>query len=135
MPRGYVMPAAQARVATDRPARYLVQLCRHIDKRRRHPWSARPPRPHPGGTNGRPAHPAPQGEARAEWSGGRGAIDFGWGRCTLEADKAGNALVLRAEADDAEKLRHLQNLLTMHLARFSRREPLTTAWTPEPPAA
>jgi hypothetical protein len=37
-------------------------------------------------------------------------------------------LTLRAEAGDEETLRQIQDLITGHLDRFSRRDPLTVTW-------
>ncbi|GGM83851.1 hypothetical protein GCM10012275_63070 [Longimycelium tulufanense] len=55
------MPAttliSEARVETDRPGRYLVQLCKHL---------------------GHKVH--------AEWSEERGFVDFGAGNCLLRAE-------------------------------------------------
>jgi hypothetical protein len=68
------MLIAEAKVATERSSRYLVQLCRHVTKVGR----ARP-----------------QMQAHVEWSDDRGVISFDWGRCTLRADQG--VLTLRAE--------------------------------------
>jgi len=51
------MPAAEARVTTDRASRYLVQLCKHF------------------------AH-----KVHAEWTDEKGFADFGWGTCTPTAE-------------------------------------------------
>jgi hypothetical protein len=51
------MLIAEANVETGRSSRYLVQLCRHVDKAGR-------------------AHP--QMQAHVEWSDDRGVISFDW---------------------------------------------------------
>ena len=107
------MPAAHATVATTRPGRYLTQLCRHVDQLSRH------------------AHRVPAGrDARVTWTDSAGAIDLGWGRCTLTAED--EVLTLRAEADDAADLQRLQALLGARLEQFGRRDHLTVTWQPEP---
>lgn len=119
------MPSATAHVATDRPSRYLVQLCRHLANNGRHLTHRR--RTHHRADA--PSHPATQ--ARVEWSATDGSADFGWAHCTLRA--ADGLLTLRAEADDEQNLQHVQNLLTEHLDRFARRNPLTVHWEPTEP--
>jgi hypothetical protein len=69
------MLIAEARVATERSSRYLVQLCRHVNL---------------------VARANPQMQAHVEWSDDRGVISFGRGRCTLRADPG--VLTLHAEA-------------------------------------
>jgi hypothetical protein len=41
---------------------------------------------------------------------------------------SGDALLLRAEAADGAALEFIESLIGSHLARFSRREPLTVTW-------
>ena len=118
------MPAAHATVATTRPSRYLVQLCRHVDQLSRHADR----RPH--FRRGDPEHAPPGVDARVTWSDTAGAIDLGWGRCTLAADD--NRLVLNAEADDIADLQRLQALLSTRLERFGRRDHLAVRWKPAP---
>jgi hypothetical protein len=101
------MLIAEASVATERSSRYLVQLCQHIDKVAR-------------------AHP--QMQAHVEWSDDRGAISFGWGRCRLRADP--DALNLRAEAPDEERLHQLEQRVADRLEQVGRRDRLTVTWTP-----
>jgi hypothetical protein len=111
------MPTAEAHITTDRPSRYLVQLCRHAGQMGSHRGGP----PH--------AHRAAEAQAthvEAEWSQTDGVINFGWGRCTVQA--AADALLVRVEAADEEKLRRIQELVTRNLTRFSTREPLTVSW-------
>lgn len=111
------MLSAEARVATDRPSRYLVQLCRHIDHMRGHLH---------GGT---PAHG--DGEAaftvrRAEWSDEHGLVDFGWGRCIVQAGPG--ELVLHVEADDEDGLRRIQAGIARRLETIGRRDAMQVHW-------
>ncbi len=100
------MLMAEARVATERSSRYLVQLCRHVNKVGR-------------------AHP--QMQAHVEWSDDRGVISFDWGRCTLRADPG--VLTLRAEASDEERLHRLEQRVADRLEQVGRRDHLTVTWT------
>jgi hypothetical protein len=100
------MLIAEARVATDRSSRYLVQLCEHVDKIAR-------------------AHL--QMQAHVEWSDTHGVISLGWGRCTLRANPG--VLTLRAEAPDEESLRRVQQRVADRLERIGRRDHLTVTWT------
>lgn len=101
------MLIADARVATDRARRYLVQLCRHLEL---------------------VAQGRPQMQAHVEWSDDRGVISFGRGRCTLRADPG--VLALRAEAPDEEALRLIQQRVADRLEQIGRRDRLTVTWTP-----
>jgi hypothetical protein len=116
------MLTAEARVETERPSRYLVQLCQHIghmgDESRhlRH----------------RPAAPGHE-ERRdvrlsiVESSNTHAVVDFApWGRCAMEATS--NALLLRVDATDEESLRRLQDVLSRNLTRFGRRDHLEVTW-------
>jgi hypothetical protein len=94
------MPTAEARIVTDRPSRYLVQLCQHVNSiyskgglvshRRRRRLVA-------GGTQERPDVPP-----RVEWSETQGSISFDAGNITMQASPG--ALILRAESADEESL-------------------------------
>ncbi|MFI5882912.1 DUF2218 domain-containing protein [Streptomyces sp. NPDC051554] len=50
------------------------------------------------------------------------------GECTLQATPG--TLTARVEAADQENLGQLQDLVTTHMGRFSRREPLSAEWQP-----
>ena len=101
------MLIAEASIETERPSRYLVQLCRHLSQvAQRHP----------------------QMQAHVEWSDDRGVISFGQGRCTLRADPG--VLALRAEAPDEETLHQLEQRVAERLEQVGRRDRLTVAWTP-----
>jgi hypothetical protein len=99
------MLIAEAHVETERSSRYLVQLCRHLDKVGR-------------------AHPEIQ--VHVEWSDDRGVISFDWGRCTLHA--LPGVLRLRAEAPDEESLRRLEQRVADRLEQVGRRDHLTVTW-------
>jgi hypothetical protein len=117
------MLTAEAHVETERPSRYLVQLCRHFTHQGRH-LRHRRRHPHLGGdVRLRPGAPV-----RVEWSETHGIVNFGWGQCTMRADQG--TLTLRAQANDAESLRRVQELVTGHLDRFSWRDRLSVNWQP-----
>jgi hypothetical protein len=107
------MPAATAQVVTDRPSRYLVQLCEHANAMT--------------GAQGRMHSGRPQAQVQAEWSDTHGVIHFEpWGRCTLEA--TATTLVLRVEATGEDGLQRLQDIIAADLGRFGRRDHLTVNW-------
>lgn len=101
------MLIAEAKIETERPGRYLVQLCQHINL---------------------VAQTHPQMRAQAEWSDDRGVINFGAGRCVLRADAG--VLTLRAEAADADTLNELQQRIAGRLEQVGRRDGLTVTWGP-----
>ena len=113
------MPTSEAHVRTERPSRYLVQLCRHIDQMGRN--LLRRPRSHFAGA----AHAPPEVQ-NVEWSETHGTVNFGWGRCTMRA--APDMLTLRAEATDEEGLQRIQDLVAGRLERIGRRDQLTVSW-------
>ena len=109
------MPTAEALVRTDRPSRYLVQICRHFSHRGRHLG----PR--------RPAFLAPE-LMSVEWTQTHGVVSFGWGSCAMEATSDG--LALRAEAANDEDLQRVKDVVARHLGRYARRDRLTVTWQP-----
>jgi hypothetical protein len=107
---GETVLIAEARVATDRSSRYLVQLCRHVNL---------------------VARANPQMQAHVEWSDDSGVIRFGWGRCTLRAEPG--VLTLRAEATDEASLHQLEQRVARRLEQVGRRDRLTVTWAaPQP---
>ncbi|WP_063824468.1 DUF2218 domain-containing protein [Streptomyces sp. CdTB01] len=126
------MPTAEARVETDRPSRYLVQLCKHFSNKGRH--------------LGQRAHAHSGGDAQAlrdmravaeqaqvEWSDTEGEVSLPWGRIILQA--APGALTMHVEAVTEEDLGRLQDLVAGHIERFGRRDGLRVSWQrPESPA-
>jgi hypothetical protein len=111
------MLTAQAHVRTERPSRYLVQLCRHAGQMSRHLGRVRTA--HAG------ADPAPE-VTHVEWSDTHGTVELNWGRWTLEA--AHDTLTLTAEATDEHNLRRIQDLLSARLEQIGRRDRLTVTW-------
>jgi hypothetical protein len=107
------MLTAEVRVQTDHPGRYLVQLGRHAQQAHllRHDRDDTQPPP-------RVEH--------VEWSETSGVVDFGRGRCTMQASE--NLLTLRAEAADEESLQLVQDLVTRDIERFGRRDHLQVSW-------
>ena len=124
------MLTAEARVETDRPGRYLTQLCQHLSNRGRHlgTGKGRLSRHRPGGHQGEDPRPVTAGQVQVEWTETEGKVTFPGGQCDMRA--SGDALLLRAEAADGAALEFIENLIGSHLARFSRREPLTVIWHP-----
>jgi len=114
-----VVLTAEAHIETDRPGRYLAQICKHAAAMGEGDHRARM---HHG--RGSEAHEL---DVRAEWSDTRGAVTFTpGGTCSLTAD--GTTLTLRIEAEDAESLRRIQDTLARDLDRFGRRDALTVSW-------
>ncbi|PBC65764.1 hypothetical protein BKI49_00405 [Streptomyces sp. Tue6028] len=72
-------------------------------------------------------------QLHVEWTETRGVLTLPWGRCTLDATP--DALILRAEGDDEQGLRRVQDLLAAHIGRFGRREELRVKWQESEPAA
>ncbi|MGW0820144.1 DUF2218 domain-containing protein [Streptomyces sp. NPDC002845] len=119
------MPTAEARVETDRPSRYLVQLCKHFAHKGRH--LGHRPRAHAGGdAQDLGAMRAVAEQARVEWSDSEGEVSLPWGRITLRA--VPGALTLRVEAADDDGVTRLQNLVAGHVERFGRRDGLRVSW-------
>jgi hypothetical protein len=117
--QGDAMPTAEATIQTERPDRYLAQLCGHAGKMGGHQHHL--PGRHADGTS-RP-------EIRnSEWSGADGTVTLNWGQWTMHA--ASGTLTVRAEADSEEHLRQIQDLLTARLEKIGRRDHLTVTWQP-----
>jgi hypothetical protein len=132
------MLTAEARVETDRPSRYLVQLCRHFSNKGRHLGHRL--HGHAGGDEQALRDMRAVAEqARVEWSDTEGQVALAWGRITLRATPG--VLSLHAEAAADDDLRRLQDLVVGHIERFGRREGLRVHWqslspdTPAPPPA
>ncbi len=128
------MVTAEARIETERPSRYLVQLCQHISnistmgRKVRHLRDG--PRMHVADQTQAPGRPE---VPHVEWSQTRGAVSFGGGKLTMEASPG--ALTLRAEADGEGSLQQVLDLATERLEKFGRRDHLKVNWQrPEAPA-
>jgi hypothetical protein len=119
------MFTAEARIETERPSRYLVQLCQHI----RHMGDPDRHLNHRSTASHGDEDERPQGLRIkiVEASDAHGVVEFApWGRCTMLAES--NVLKLRLESIDEENLRWLQEILTRNLVRFGRRDHLTVHW-------
>ena len=122
------MLIAEARVETDRPGRYLTQLCQHLSNQGRHlGGGGRHLRRRPGADHGG-RRPVPAEQVQVDWTETEGEVTFPGGQCTMRVSS--DALLLRAEAADDAALEFIENLIGSHLGRFSRREPLTVTWHP-----
>ncbi len=113
------MLIAEAHVQTDRPSRYLVQLCRHADQmgqRRLHRA-----RSHDGGDT----HTPPEVQ-HVEWSDTYGIVRLSLGQWTMEA--TADELTLRAEATNERDLQRIQDLVAGRLEMIGRRDHLTVTW-------
>ena len=91
---------AQAIVSTDAGARYARQLLSHLGRKN-------PAKPLDGSPDG-------------------GILTFAYGVGTLRPETGG--LVLLAEADDADSLARVQDVLQRHLERFGARRELSVSW-------
>ena len=111
------MLTAEAQVETERPGRYLVQLCRHASQMGQH--LRQQPRTHDGGD-------APPEVQHVEWSDTYGIVRLSWGQWTMQTSP--DTLTLRAEANDEENLRRIQDLVATRLEIFGRREHLKVNW-------
>jgi hypothetical protein len=94
------MVESVARVATDKPERYVKQLMSHLGHRVNKEL-------------------ADDGTGILRWQSGA--------RCTLTAD--GDSLVMVATAEDDEELRHVCDVVARHLQRFGTREALQVTWS------
>ncbi|MFJ8819981.1 DUF2218 domain-containing protein [Amycolatopsis thermoflava] len=115
------MVTAEGRVETDRPSRYLTQLCRHasqVSNRGLHRPLGHGP--------GRPGFEMPDG-LHVEWTDTTGTITLRpWGHCLVEA--AEGVLILRVEAADEASLSRIQGIIDRNFSRFGRRDRLTVRW-------
>jgi hypothetical protein len=122
------MPTSQTTIKTDRPERYLIQLCKHAAAMGKTRGGHRP-RNHSTGV----ALASGDIQVHAEYTEERGVVTITpWGRCTLEA--APGTLALRAEAADQAALQRIQDIITRDLERFARRERLTISWQSSEPS-
>jgi hypothetical protein len=105
------MVASSARVATDRPTRYLKQLCEHF------------------------AHEAPRHSGHqldVTFDDYEGFVDFApvvSGTLRLHAREQ-DALAVEASGTDRGALERVQRILTEHVERFGARDGLTVEWSP-----
>src|SRR4051794_3110866 len=97
---------SEANLQTAQASELLAQLCRQFQSK---------------------AAAHPDLGIAVEWSETRGSVDFGWGRCVLEANR--DALSLWVEADQADDLGRLQELLTRHLESHDTGDQPTVQWS------
>jgi len=113
------MLAVEAQIETERPSRYLVQFCKHAASMG---GGHHGPRTHLGNALARR-----EVQVHADWSDTHGVVNFTpWGQCTITANA--DTLTLRVEATDEENLRKIQDIITMDLDRFGRRDGLAVNW-------
>jgi hypothetical protein len=93
------MPESRASVATEKPAPYLKQLCKHFGHK-----------------------------VEVAFDDERGTIALPMGRCELDATQAG-VLRMRVEAGDAKSLARTEQVIGSHLERFGRRDELSVSWS------
>jgi hypothetical protein len=96
----------EANVQTTQASEWLAELCRQFQER---------------------AAGHPELGIEVAWSETRGSVDFGWGRCTLQAGP--DALNLRIEADQADDIDGLQELLTRHIEHLASGEQAAVVWS------
>jgi hypothetical protein len=122
------MVTAEADIQTEHATRYLERVCGHAGKMGAagHRLGHRPPSHARGG--------GPPEVRYVECSGTEGTVSLDCGQWTMRA--LPGLLAVRAEAADEQSLRRIQDLLTMRLQKFGRREHLTVTWLrPEAAAA
>lgn len=112
--------ASDAHIETVRARRYLGQLLGHArsigDRHRR------------GGFGHLTRHGGEIGISATGTDTDAELVLDPWGRCTATADAT--ALHLHVDAATPEDLHRIQDVLIRDLERFSRRDPLTIAWSP-----
>jgi uncharacterized protein len=93
------MPRSESRVATEKPAPYMKQLCKHFGHK-----------------------------VDVTFDDAAGSIALPMGRCELDASAPG-ALILRVSATDGEGLERMEHVIGSHLERFGRRDELSVRWS------
>lgn len=96
----------EANVQTTQASEWLARICRQFQERAA-------------------AHPELGIEVASSET--RGSVDFGWGRCTLQAGP--EALNLRVEADQADDLERLQELVTRHIEHLGSSDQAAMLWS------
>ncbi|MFF8036170.1 DUF2218 domain-containing protein [Streptomyces sp. NPDC016626] len=119
------MLSAEAHVATDRPSRYLTQLCKHFGRKGRH-LAHRPPAHLGHGGQTLSERRAVAEQAQVDWSETEGSVSLPWGTITLRT--APGVLLLRVQATSEENVRRLEELVAGHVERFGRRDGLQVSW-------
>jgi hypothetical protein len=113
------MLIAEACIDTDRPGRYLVQLCKHAA-------AMGSGRGHRLRMHGDEANAVGDVTVHAEWSDNLGTVTFDpWGQCRLKAEEA--SLLVQVQAVCVDDLRRIEEIVTNNLVRFSRHQ-MVIAW-------
>jgi hypothetical protein len=109
----------EARIETDRPERYLAQICKHAESMGGGGHQAR--------LHGGDHRAGGDVMVHADWTESEGTLTFDtWGTCTITAGDS--ALTLRIDAVDDERLRRIRDVLTKDIDRFGRRDGLAVDW-------
>jgi len=64
----------------------------------------------------------------ATWDANHGTAEFPFGRCEMEARS--DTMFFNCSAADPAAMTQLQNVISSHVAMFTKRSPLVVAWTP-----
>ena len=94
---------SRASVPTERPGKYIAQLCKHF------------------------AHRIPTTFDPPTSDATTGRIEFEGGVCTLRSEP--ELLVMELTATDVETLHRLEGVVARHLERFAWREPPVITWS------
>jgi uncharacterized protein len=89
--------SSEALVATDRPERYGNQLVKHFSNK-----------------------------IDANWDGGSGVLQFGFGDAAVHAEEG--VLRMRVNAGDRASLERMEQVVASHLVRFGQRDELKVEW-------
>ena len=110
----------EGHVVTDRPDRYIKQLCQHAAALGR-----RGPREFK--AHGSEQEPLREVSIGASWTGSTGVIDLApWGRCELNA--VADGFDVRIEADSAEHVARIADRIERNIARIGKGS-LPIKWT------
>lgn len=115
------MPISVAKIDTPRAARYLAQLCDHLDHL---PQGSR----HHGSASG---HDGPPPVLHIDRSDNHAVVTFAWGSCRLDATDT--ALLVRVEAGDDADLAQAEALLAHRIQTIGHRDQLDLTWIRNPP--
>ncbi|WP_079000705.1 DUF2218 domain-containing protein [Streptomyces sp. AS58] len=115
--KGSLVLIAEADIRTERPSRYLAQLCEHTSETGVH-ISKRVHLSHGG-----PAQPQIKS---VEWTDTHGTIDLVGGRCSLRAGP--DSLTLRVEAADRDSLQRIQHLVAARMRKIDKRDAPHVTW-------
>jgi hypothetical protein len=105
MTGGCCQMLAEATVLTENAPRQLAALCQALERR---------------------AQSRPARGISVRWTETDGTIDFGWARCTVNADAT--SLAFRAEAEDDDALALVCELITQHLEGHSETNAPAVTW-------